>query len=62
MRLVTAHRILIGSAVAFFLFFALHRYLAYRGSGDAAVLLTAAIGLAAAVGLGVYYRTIGVRR
>jgi hypothetical protein len=62
MRLLTAHRILIGSAVVFFLFFALQRFLAYQGSGDASVLATAVVGLAAAVGLAVYYRSIGVRR
>lgn len=59
MRLITAHKILIASATAFFLFFTAHRFLAYENGGDTGVLLTSLGGLVACVGLGFYYRRIG---
>jgi len=62
MRLVTAHRILIGSAALFFVFFAGQRFLTYQRSGDAGVLATSAVALCAAVGLALYYRNIGGSR
>ena len=62
MKLITAHKILIASGVGFFVFFGIHRIAAYRSDGDPTALATAAGGLLAAVGLAIYYRSIGRRR
>jgi len=59
MKLLTAHKILIGSATVFFAMFALSRLGAYGSGGDVGVLLSGIAGLAASVGLAAYYRTIG---
>jgi hypothetical protein len=58
MRLVTAHKILIGSAVAFFLFFAVFELRGYAASGSLADLASGVFGLAVAVGFGFYLRTV----
>ena len=55
MRLITAHRILIGAAIAFFLFYAM-----FTLSRDhtAAGFIQAIVSLAVVVGLALYYRTL----
>lgn len=59
MTLTTAHKILIASAVAFFLFFTVHQARSYSASGDTQALVAALLSLAACVGLALYYQTIG---
>jgi hypothetical protein len=61
MNLLTAHKILIGSAIAFFLFFGANRLLTFQSSGDPVVLTTAIGGLVVSVALAFYYRTIRAR-
>lgn len=53
MKLMTAHKILISSAVVFFFFFAGWEYRNYSG-GDAAALWRAGLYAVAAVGFAVY--------
>jgi hypothetical protein len=57
-RLITAHRILIGAAIAFFLFYAGRTLVSYAGGGGTAFLVQAVVAAAVAVGLGLYYRTL----
>ena len=58
MRLITAHRILIGAAIAFFLLYAvLQARHGLRAEGTAS-FLQAAVSLAIVVGLVVYYRSL----
>jgi hypothetical protein len=54
-RLITAHRILIGAGIVFFVFYAVITLV--HGHTPAA-LAQAAIALAVAVGLVLYYRTL----
>ena len=55
MKLITAHRILIGAGIAFFLFYAMVVLMRdHTGSG----LVHALVSLAVAVGLALYYRTL----
>jgi len=61
MRLLTAHKILIGSAVAFFAFFALFEMRSFAASGSLADLAGGVVGLAVAVGFGLYLRTVFAR-
>jgi len=61
MRLLTAHKILIGSAVAFFAFFALFEMRSFATTGNLADLASGVVGLAAAVGFGLYLRTVFAR-
>ena len=58
MRLITAHRILISSAVAFFAFFALSELRGYAATGSFTDLAGAAFGVAAAVAFALYLRII----
>ncbi len=58
MRLITAHKILIGSAIAFFVFFAGFEVRAYAAGGTLANAAAGAAGLAAAVGFAVYLRAL----
>ena len=58
MRLITAHRILIGAGIAFFLFYAVLQLRRWLGAGDAASLLQALVSAAAAIGFVAYYRTL----
>jgi uncharacterized membrane protein (GlpM family) len=61
MRLITAHKILIGSAVAFFSFFALIELRAYASSGALTDLASSIFGLVVAVGFAVYLRRLWTR-
>jgi hypothetical protein len=61
MSLITAHRILIGSAVAFFTFYGLWELARFRASGEVGAVVRALLALAAAGGFAAYFRTIEVR-
>jgi hypothetical protein len=58
MRLITAHKILIGTTIAFFLFFAGFEAHAYGAGGSVANLAAGVAGLAVAVGFAVYLRAV----
>ncbi len=58
MRLITAHRILIGAGIAFFVFYALFQLRLWGQAGATASLAQAVVSLAVAVGLVLYYRTL----
>ena len=58
MTLLTAHRILIGSAVVMCLFLAAHDLVASRETDAWEPLVRGIVALAAAVGFGVYWRRI----
>ncbi len=58
MRLITAHRILILAAIAFFLFYALFLVRQYLAEGGAAPLLWSGLSALMAGGLVAYYRTL----
>jgi hypothetical protein len=57
MRIETAHRILIGTGIAFFMVYALFEVARWRGGGGGIALGRAAGGLAAAAGFAVYLRS-----
>lgn len=59
MSLLTAHRILIASAIAAALLFAAWATLSARAPGGVASGITAAASVLVAAGLALYYRTIG---
>ena len=61
MRLITAHKILICSAVVFFLYFALVELANYRASGSVGALGSALFGVVIAVAFAAYFRTIKPR-
>jgi multisubunit Na+/H+ antiporter MnhC subunit len=58
MKLITAHRILICAAIAFFAFFALVQTRRYVRAPAAEPLVEALVSAAVVVGLVVYYRTL----
>ena len=58
MQLITAHRILIGAAIAFFVFFAAFQLKLYLREPGVAPLVEAVVSLAVAGGLVLYYRTL----
>ena len=58
MKLITAHRILIAAAIAFFIFFALFQVRLYMRAPGPAPLVEAVVSAAIAVGLVLYYRTL----
>lgn len=58
MRLITAHRILIGAAIAFFLLYAVLQVRHGFAPNGTASLLQALVSLVIAVGLVVYYRSL----
>lgn len=58
MKLITAHRILIGAAIAFFVFFALVQFRLFARAPGAAPLVEAVVSAVVAVGLVLYYRTL----
>ncbi len=62
MTLLTAHKILIASAIALFVFFAVHRFIAFLGDGDATALFAALASAGATLGLAAYYRSIQGKR
>ncbi len=58
MKLITAHRILIGAGIAFFLFYAAVLLRHYTASGASAELIQGAVSVAIALGLIAYFRTL----
>ncbi len=54
MQVTTAHKILIATAIGFFLIYALWELADYAQSGDATALAWSAAGTCAALGLAVY--------
>lgn len=61
MRLITAHKILIASAVVFFAFFAVLEMRSFAVNGSFVDLAGGVLGLAVAVGFGLYLRTVFAR-
>lgn len=61
MRLITAHRILIAAAIAFFLFYASVQLRRYVSSGDVAVLAQTVVSVVVAGLLVLYYRGLAKR-
>jgi hypothetical protein len=58
MLIIIAHRILIGTAIAFGLFFAVWEVLAYRRTGDVGNLLIAAVTAAVTAGMAYYLKNL----
>jgi hypothetical protein len=58
-RLIAAHRILIGAAIIFFLFYAGRMVWSFMGGGGPGALVGAVTSAAVALGLTLYYRTLG---
>ena len=58
MRLITAHRILTGAAIAFFVFFAAVQLKIYLRAPAAAPLLEAIVSVVVALSLVLYFRTL----
>jgi hypothetical protein len=58
MRLITAHKILIGSAMVFFVFFALWELNRYSGSNDIWAMARSLLYLLVALGFGVYLKNL----
>ncbi len=61
MRLITAHRILIAAAIAFFLFYASVQLRRYVSSGDVAALAQTVVSVVVAGLLVLYYRGLAKR-
>ena len=61
MRLITAHRILIAVAMAFFLFYAVFQGRRYASLADAAALAQAVASVAVVILLARYYRGLAKR-
>jgi hypothetical protein len=57
-KLITAHRILIGAAIAFFVFYAIRTLWAFTAGGGPGALVQSVAAVAVCVGLVVYYRTL----
>jgi hypothetical protein len=57
-RLITAHRILIGAAIAFFLFYTLFQLRRGWGPGGTPALGQALVSAIVVIGLGIYYRSL----
>jgi len=62
MSLLTAHRILIGTATAFFVFYGLWEFVGARSSGGQGGFVRGAMSLAAALLLLIYFRTLAGQR
>lgn len=62
MTLITAHRILIGSAIALFVFYGSLELQEYAATGGGSALLQGCLSLAAAVGFGAYLRSVKQRQ
>ncbi|HEX5020822.1 MAG TPA: hypothetical protein VFX54_09200 [Candidatus Binatia bacterium] len=58
MRLITAHKILIGSATVFFIFFALWELNRYANSNDTWAMARSLLYLLIALGLGIYFKNL----
>jgi hypothetical protein len=58
MSLITVHKILISTAIAFFLFYGLWELDGARSGGGAGAVVRGVMALAAAVGFALYLRTV----
>jgi hypothetical protein len=58
MRLITAHKILIGSATVFFIFFALWELNRYANSNDTWAMARSLLYLLIALGFGIYFKNL----
>ena len=58
MRLITAHKILIGTSIVFFLFFSGWELTGFLGVGGGWALARSVLYLGVAVGFGLYFRTL----
>jgi hypothetical protein len=58
MKLITAHKILIGTATVFFVFFSLWELRNYAASGESWALARSVLYLIIAIGLGVYFKKL----
>jgi hypothetical protein len=58
LRLITAHRILIGAAIAFFVLYAALQLRQYARVLAVASLVQAVVAVVVAIGLVLYYRTL----
>ena len=58
MRLITVHRILIAAGIAFFLFYAVFQLRLFGRTGDVGPAVQAAVSMAVAIGLVVYFRSL----
>ena len=58
MRLMTAHKILIGTSIAFFIFFSGWELTNYLGANEGWALVRSVLYLCVAVGFAVYFRTL----
>lgn len=58
MRLITAHRVLIGAGIAFFLFYAVWQLRHWTATGAAGDIVQSIAAAAIAIGLVVYYRSL----
>ncbi len=58
MRLITAHKILIATAIVFFFGFGLWEFKNYSQSGETSVFIRAVIYLLVSFGFGIYLKTI----
>jgi hypothetical protein len=57
-RLITAHRILIGAGIVFFLFYAARQLWSFLGAGGPGALVQSVVAAGVAVGFIFYYRTL----
>ena len=62
MKLLTAHRILIGSAVALFVYYGLWELAGWRSAGAGGGWIRGTVSLALAGGLGFYFLTLWQKR
>jgi cell division protein FtsW (lipid II flippase) len=58
MKLITAHKILIGSATVFFIFFALWELNRYANSNDIWAMTRSILYLLVALGFGIYLKNL----
>lgn len=58
MKLITAHKILIGTSIVFFIFFSGWELTNYLGAGGGWALARSILYLGVAVGFAVYFRTL----
>lgn len=58
MRIKTAHKILIGSAISFFIFFGVWRFRVYTRTGEAGALVIGILSVMVAIGFGIYFRSL----
>jgi len=57
-RIMTAHKILIGSAIALFIFFGIWKFKDYANTGEVWTLVSGLLSLLVAIGFGIYFRSL----